>query len=371
MCNTATAIGDNAVPMKQSSSSSSRASSNGTSGEEAAAAASRLHPIQSGIPPWHSVFFLTALSSICIPLLPSVEHLDARSSVETWTHRKFPDLVSLRTLAGIRLVTAFVALGSTFYLACIGDGWPVFANYKPNSKLRREFIRLQGLGTLCPFTSWAWMIFGFGFLTRGAIALAVCLLEEGALSDSLALAVEQNLLRNKILLRTTLVLWELTGPLAILVSAVVKYAIWPQVIKGGKPHKLAGVRNQLQHNANSIMSLMEVTLLSGTPIAFSHLSMATVIGCAYVFLTWVTGKFYFGNAEIGPQYIYWFMDTTVGKNTTIALACLAFATTLSYGVSSFVVFAVLGDPSTETNPSLWTSILFLLIGTRLVCRFRN
>jgi len=334
------------------------------------------HPIQSGIPPWHSVAFIAALVAIAVPFLPSAEDLDEFSSVETWTHRKFPDLVSLRSLAGIRLGTAFVALGLTFYLACISPGWDVNPNYKAHSKLRPEHVRLQGIGTMCPFTSWCWMILGVGFLTRGVIALAACLVEEDEglelLGNNINKAVlERYILQNKLLLRITLVLWEMTGPLATLVSCVVKYGIWPQVLRGGKPHLLANFRNQLQHNCNSIFSLLEVTMLGGVPIMFSHLSMATVLGIVYIFFTWFMATAYFGNKKVGPQYLYWFMDTTLEQTTTMALAALASTLTFFYALYSFLIHAVLGGASSESAPSLTTNLLFLIVGSYLVCRFKE
>jgi len=388
MCNItagAAATVDNGVATKESSSSEEEEEEQQQREQEQEQEKEKeqqLHPIQSGMPPWHSVFMATCMSAIFLPLLPSAEDLDAMSSVETWTHRKFPDLVSLEALAAIRLGTAAVALGLTFYLACINEGWPVFANYKPHSKLRREFIKLRGIGTLCPFTSWCWLIFGLGFLSRGTIALAACLVEGSSSSSSsshvlLLLTTEQvafledHVLQNKLLLRATLVLWELTGPLAILVSSVVKYAIWPQVLKGGKPHNLAGVRNQLQHNSNSIMSLAEVALLGGPPVAFSHLSMAIAIGSFYMVFTWCTGKWFFGNDKIGPQYIYWFMDTTLGTGTTIAMMVLLSVMVSSFALFAFLVSTVLGDSASETAPSFWKNVLILVAGTRLVCRFRT
>merc|ERR1711935_849020 len=97
-----------------------------------------------------------------------------------WTHRKFPDLISLKGMAVFRLGVAGVALGLTFYLTAINPGWDVYPNYKPSSKLRRVFIRLQGVGTLCPFTSWCWLILGFGFLTRGLISLAAAVVADAS-----------------------------------------------------------------------------------------------------------------------------------------------------------------------------------------------
>lgn len=345
------------------------------------------HPIQSGIPPWHSFAFITALLAIIVPHLPTFDSLDEFATVAILTHRKFPDLMSLQTLGLIRLAIAAIALSLTFYLACINSGWDVYPNYKPHSKLRRVFIRLEGIGTLCPFTSWCWTILGVGFLCRGILTLAaasVAVVEDQnqrpwwASWASIVVDkanVDKYILKNHYFLRATFVLWELTGPFAILVSSVIKYVIWPEVAKGGKPHNLAGVRNQLQHNCNTIFTLLEVTLLGGIPVEFSHLSMATLMGILYIGFTWIMANFYFGNAKTtGPQYIYWFMDTTLGINTTKALAALAFALTLFFVLFSFVIHAFLGGGGGGGNGediNLVHNVLFLVVGTFTVCRFKN
>merc|ERR1712232_115970 len=101
-----------------------------------------------------------------------------------------------------------------------------------------------------------------------------------------------SVLHNKTLLRATLILWELTGPFAIFVSAVVKYSIWSQILKSGKPHKLASFRNQLQHNCNSIFSLLEVTFLGGIGVLFSHFAIAVLMANIYLNFSWIMGKVY-------------------------------------------------------------------------------
>lgn len=337
------------------------------------------HELCSGIPPWHSFAFIVGLSAVVVPLLPSLEEIDSMSGKEVWTTRKFPELVSLETLAFVRLGIAGISIGLSAYLALIAKGWDVYANYKPRSKLRRVFVRLEGIGTLTPFTSWCWMVLGVGFLLRGIIALAGAKAVQagGTVAEAAATTTTTTtpewaefVLGNKYLLRATLVSWELTGPFAMLVSSAITYSIWPQVKKGGKPHNLAGFRNQLQHNFNSFAALLEVTLLGGISVEFSHLSMAAAYGVVYVVFTWLMGKYYFGNKTVGPQYIYWFMDTTLEKTTTMALVALLFALTLYFAMFSFVVEMFLGSGSDDAGPpSLPANVAFLVAGVYIVCKF--
>jgi hypothetical protein len=310
-----------------------------------------LPPVTSGIPPWHSILFVGALTGITVILLPSFESIDEVATLDQFTHRVFPDLISLRALALIRLLIASAAITLTTSLI-LGQGWLVYANYKHHSKLRREYyIRLKGFGTLCPFTSWCWAFLGLAFLFNGSIALAVDLGKEDWIVPWM--------------LRTALILSELSFPFALLVSAAVKYAIWPAVLAGGKPHNLAGFRNQMQHNCNSIFALAEVMLLGGISVKFRHLSLATLVGIAYILFTWVMAVTYYGNNKVGPQYLYWFQDTTLGKTTTLALVALLIALSTFFGL-----FAGMGMIINIIGGTILTKLALVVAVSTLVCKFR-
>ncbi|KAG7365281.1 hypothetical protein IV203_038484 [Nitzschia inconspicua] len=310
-----------------------------------------LPSLTSGMPPWHSTFFVGALAAITLTHLPSLESLDQMATLDQFTHRVFPNLLTLRGLALIRLSIAAIAISLTIYLI-LGDGWYVYANYKSASKLRRDyFIRLKGLGTLCPFTSWCWFFLGQAFLLNGWIAMAVDLGMEDTIQPWM--------------MRTALVLSEISFPFALLVSTAVKYAIWPAVLAGGKPHNLAGFRNQMQHNCNSIFALTEVALLGGISVDFRHLSLATMVGIAYILFTWMMAVIYYGNQEVGPQYLYWFQDTTLGETTTFALLALLVALTTFFGVFAGIEMLI------ETiGGTFLTKLVFVVAVSAFVCKFR-
>ena len=97
--------------------------------------------------------------------------------------------------------------------------------------------------------------------------------------------------------------------------------------------------------------------------------MAMTVGYLYMGFTWIMANLYFGNKEVGPQYIYWFMDTTLESTTTKALAALAFALTLFFVVFSLVVGTVLGGSDGEPSKALNAS--FLLLVSSFVCRFKD
>ena len=310
-----------------------------------------LPPLQSGMPPWHATAFVALLAAITIQNLPSLESLDEMATIDMFTKRVFPQHLSLHMLAVMRLSIAAAALSLTVWLI-LGKGWDVYANYKPQSKLRREYIQLRGLGTLCPFTSWCWCFLGLAFLCNGSIALAV----------------DQNRfdLIQPWMLRTALVLSELAFPFALLVSTAVKYAIWPAVLAGGKPHNLAGFRNQMQHNLNSVFALSEVALLGGINLNFAHLPLATLVGIAYILFTWIMAVVYYGDRHTkGPQYLYWFQDTTLEKTTTLAMLSLLIALTMFFGVFAGIEMLI-----EAVGGSLPTKFTLVVAFSAFVCKFK-
>merc|ERR1711957_927455 len=99
-------------------------------------------------------------------------------------------------------------------------------------------LRLQGLGTLCPFTSISWFILGIGFVLRGLLCLIYVTYhnedgEDHDVNNSNYGPIINYIVKEKStwLLRITFVLWELTGPYAVLTSSVVKYVIWPAALR--------------------------------------------------------------------------------------------------------------------------------------------
>ena len=161
----------------------------------------------------------------------------------------------------------------------------------------------------------------------------------------------------------SLSLWNITSPIAYVAFICLPLQIWPQALRGGKPHNLAGIRNQLQHNCNTIFSLVEVSLLGGIPVVFNHLSLATAVGIMFFLFTWTMAVSYHYTPAHGPQYVYWFMDTTLDRTTTVALAALAGALTLFFGLFSLMI--------TISGDDLYANVAFVIVITWLVCKFRD
>ena len=373
---------DNGNDNGNSNSSSSSSSSDNKDHEH-----NQKYPIQSGIPPWHTISCVVLMIAITIPNLPTIESLDDYATVETFTHCKFPNYLSLWRMGLLRLCIGGIIFSLTIYLVFVSEGWDLYANYLPHTKLQRVVIKITGVRALCAFTSCAWLLLGMGFISRGLICVAYSLVveqqqqeqqhDDGDVYKNMIRMFQTYILHPKTwFLRLTFMAWELAAPFAMLTSVISKYVLWPQAIKGGKPHNLAGIRNQLQHNWNSIFVFVEVALLGGIPVCLQHISLATGFGVCYMLFTWITGKYYFGSPTVGPQYLYFFMDTTLGKVTTYAMLGLLCAMTLLYFLFSVTVqqldnignnTATYGD---NNDASLLVNLAFVLIGTRLVCKFR-
>jgi len=210
-----------------------------------------------------------------------------------------------------------------------------------------------------PFTSWSWNILGLSFAFSGLVTLFV---EEHSqkydIGDISSFPYMHWALRGSILL------FEISAPISMLVSAVVKYALWPKALKGNGTAGLKRKAVLLQHNANVIMSLVEVGLLGGLPIRFTDMALAPMFGITYVFFAWGMRFQWVPSRE--PQFLYFFMDTTLGKTSTIALVVLVVILTVFYGI-----FVVMADVILYLGGGLLVHSAIVVLISTLTCRFRD
>lgn len=108
--------------------------------------------LTSAPPPWHSVLLIFTCFVVFIWRLPGIDLIDGIANGATIT-RSLSGL-STRQIAVIRLVFACVIWGTT--VSClICNGWDVAPPYVQESKLKKSVVlRLKGIKTLWPFTSW-------------------------------------------------------------------------------------------------------------------------------------------------------------------------------------------------------------------------
>lgn len=215
-------------------------------------------------------------------------------------------------------------------------------------------IEMRGIRTQLPFTSWAWNLLGVSFAWNGV----TCLL--------LATTTNANDSVSPWVLRCSLVLWEMAAPSALLVSCVIRYAIWPRLLKssGVDTTQIKSPMVLIWHNANVIMVLLEVSLLGGLPIVQSHFGVAPLFGIGYIIFSWYMIPYW--NNDAGPQFIYFFFDTTLGWTTSLALLIL-----LAVLMGFYALFGVLDHVLSHLQGGLLVHVLAMILVASLVCRFRD
>lgn len=296
-------------------------------------------------PPWHTVALLGGFIGVFAAIFPSLETIDEDATFETFTHRVSPDLVSVKQLGLIRCAFSLFIFSVSFKATFFYPGMTQVTSYLPKSKLKRNvLIRMTGVRTQLPFTSWSWNLLGVSFALNGIIAL-------------------QSQDTSPWLLRIALLVFEMAAPSALLVAFVIRYAIWPQVLQQGDTTQLKSPIVLIWHNVNVIMVLMEVCLLGGMPIRARHVSVAPALGIVYVLFTWFMVPRW---SNEGPQFIYFFLDTTLGSTTSIALLILMVVLIVFYGL-----FGALDYVLSNWNEGFITRTLAATLLSSLVCRFRD
>jgi len=325
--------------------------------------------LASAPPPWHSIALIGSVLAIFVQMLPSWDEIDQVATLDTFS--KSEAWIGGPLQLGIyRFIIALTIWSTSLYLLC-GPGWSLLTSWKPGSKLRSgATIRLQGIKTMFPFTSWSWNMLGLSYSLNALIALSVATGQDVWIAQ----------LQNNWLLRLALIVWEVAAPCVILVSTVIRFAIWEMLLKaGGDTSNLKSFRNVMMHNANAFFVVLEVSLLGGLPVRFNEASLAPLFGVCYVIFTWNMANRW-TERKHGPQFIYFFFDTTMGKVTTIALVCLLCALLIFYALFATArivldslsgVFKQANDGDDYSVTELACHASFALLLTSAVCRFRD
>ena len=165
--------------------------------------------------------------------------------------------------------------------------------------------------------------------------------------------------------RVGLWLFEVVAPNSLLVSFVVRYAIWPKNLKGGvSTENLKSFESLMQHNANLLMSLIEVGLLGKIPVRLTDIPIGTFYQISYVVMMWSLSGYWY--PEGGPQFLYFFFDTTLGLTTTISLIVLLLVSIIFNVLLAFIgyILSYLDD-----NILLHAALVLLVFSS--MARFRD
>eukprot|EP00816_Leptocylindrus_hargravesii_P005791 CAMPEP_0196807030 /NCGR_PEP_ID=MMETSP1362-20130617/6979_1 /TAXON_ID=163516 /ORGANISM="Leptocylindrus danicus, Strain CCMP1856" /LENGTH=232 /DNA_ID=CAMNT_0042180775 /DNA_START=72 /DNA_END=767 /DNA_ORIENTATION=- len=228
--------------------------------------------LKTAPPPLHTKVLVLVMTLIFAFFLPSMKTLDEAARIDTFTRCLFPDLIPIKAVAACRLLFASVIFGETV-ISVRGPGWVQETHYLEKSMLDKCNIKFVGWRTQTPFTSWSWILLGIAFLLAGLIPMI----------DGHGGSVPQSFLR------IGLVSFEVAASAAMLVSAVIKYAIWPRILKDRGSAGTVRLRHWsvlMRHNANVIFVMLEVGLLGGLPVRLSEMAFAPLYGISYVLFSW-------------------------------------------------------------------------------------
>lgn len=122
------------------------------------------------------------------------------------------------------------------------------------------------------------------------------------------------------------------------------------------------------HNINVLYAITESVYLGGLPVRLSEVSLAPLVGVAYVLFTWNMTRMW-AEPQHGPQFIYFFFDTTIpGYQPTIALLALLVTMLLFFFLFCASERLLL---SMEDVGGIWGSIAFVVAICAGVMRFRD
>jgi hypothetical protein len=201
------------------------------------------------------------------------------------------------------------------------------------------------------FTMMAWLLLGIGFSFSGTISLLHIL----------------NMDVSPWLLRSALLIFECAAPTTLLVSAVVKYVLWPMALEHGSGNSgvLSDPITLLEHNGNVIMALTEGALLGGLPVRLSDIAVAPLFGTGYVYFTWWMADKW-ADKHKGPQFMYPFFDTTLGWGATTSLVVLLAVLAFFYCVFAYADYGI-----SLLSGGILSHVAAIGVMVLLVCRFRD
>ena len=155
----------------------------------------------------------------------------------------------------------------------------------------------------------------------------------------------------------TLVLFEVSYPLSILVTVIVTFGSIPTALRNGYAlSRLFRWRPQVMHNGNVLM--MQLAMLTAPPpVMLAHFPYAVLCGCAYALFSWVwfwrTGVFY-----------YYFLDYRRPAAVPVYLGlCISLA--ILHGLSE-----VLTTVASQAD-SRWWAVPGIFLLTLTITRFRQ
>ena len=326
------------------------------------------------IPPTSTIISLVCFICTSIYYFPTIstsssseeEDGDNISTLNMFTTRVYPTVISVRTLLCIRLFFAFIGFVG-FISAWYTPTVTIHTPYLATSRVPRIPFELTHFKkAYYPFTCWSWNILTIHYMLNCYMIYTSIIYGDAA--SSKVPTIIQTL---------AIVTWEISAPMTLLIGVVVKYALWPARMKeAGTGDIFMKPRALLTHNANVIMVMIDVCFVGGCGIPFelSHFPIVVLYGCSYVLFTYAIQLTWHENnkKQRYPAFLYFFMDPTIGYKHTIALYILLFVLTFFYILFVGIEELLQGHYHiTFFFRTIYGRIIFGFTICCFVCRFRD
>ena len=375
-------------------------------------------------PPFHTMIVYSIMVLVLVYHLPTLQQIDEIATIQVLTQCQYfssLSFISIYTIAMVRCIcTVFITI-VLLQMMYNRTGWYIITPYLKESKLMKHVQHhMIGIKTLYPFTSWSFVLLGLYFGLASYITLQAIEIQrshEGTVTSTTTTLEEAYSIYNqthRMLLRCTIVLWEISAPCTILVAVIVRYVMWPAALRRiqeeikeqekattiavnhtgttkvppPRPsHSLNSYQNICMHNINVALALFERCVWSGIPVRYNEWALAPLYGCIYVLFSWNMVYQYNDRTLYGPHFIYFFLDTTLpGYTCSYALLALLFVLLVFYSLycsiesTLYYIDHAVVDPLLTITTSTATDyewyyfmahVLVVLFICSLVMRFRD
>lgn len=272
----------------------------------------------------------------------------------------------------LAIVRAFFALTHLIILIYVGAFKAIKfdATYKTElgTRLKKETIYLSGPIRLYSFfTAWTYWIQGI-FFALGAWCSAA---DAGFVRHPGPQVVQ-----------LTHYSFELSTGCSLLVTVVVTFVIWPEMVKGGvkTADKLANFHDFMMHNITLLEVVSEI-LLGRIPMYLAHLPFSVFWGLTYIIFSWMQGPRLarmaakgdkkLGNSSQGngANFMYFFLDWTLPTGTLVA-SYTGLVTVLSIFYTAALGLATVEEACANLCP-LWLRAILAYSAASLLTKWKD
>jgi hypothetical protein len=245
------------------------------------------------------------------------------------------DVIPLSAVTLFRFVCAGVALYTMLCVYCDHEGLALH--------YRGAQVHLRRHSRWTTFTLWCFTLLFFYFTLAAYCSGAAFVGRDDIVPSCVVIA--------------TLVLFEVSYPMSVLVTAIVTFVLIPVAYRRHHPiGRMFGWRPLMLHNGNVLM--MQLAMLSAPPpVTLAHLLYAVLFGCCYTIFAWC----WFWRTRV---FYYFFLDY---HRPYAVVAYLGLLATLAMLYGFGYLIAVIA----RHESSRWWTYPCIMLITLCIMRFRE